>query len=93
MTVADGTNNSNSNSNDFYFESIADQVRLQRQLTAEAKLQMSDGQTWRELLAHRYSLCNLNFDMWVGLPEDMKKALQASEEGTDAHTVLNGNVR
>ncbi|KAK1149383.1 putative tubulin--tyrosine ligase pby1 [Aspergillus melleus] len=29
---------------------------------------------------------------WSAQLSDMKKALQASEEGTDAHTVLNGNV-
>ncbi|PYH95048.1 acid phosphatase [Aspergillus ellipticus CBS 707.79] len=29
---------------------------------------------------------------WAAELSDMKKALQASEEGTDAHTVLNGNT-
>ncbi|PLB55154.1 acid phosphatase [Aspergillus steynii IBT 23096] len=32
-----------------------------------------------------------NFN-WSAELSDMKKALQSSEEGTDAHTVLNGNV-
>ncbi|THC89140.1 hypothetical protein EYZ11_011420 [Aspergillus tanneri] len=30
---------------------------------------------------------------WAAKLSDMKKALQASEEGTDAHTVLNGSTR
>lgn len=35
------------------------------------------------------SLKQRNFK-WAAELSDMKKALQASEEGTDAHTVLNG---
>ena len=50
-------------------------MRLQRQLTAQAKLESGDGESWFSLLSERYSLENLSFDMWVGLPENYTKAL------------------
>jgi len=60
---------------DFYFDSIADQVRLQRQLTAQMKRESGDGENWDDLLSQRHSLERLSFDMWVGLPENYTKAM------------------
>ncbi|KAK5948372.1 hypothetical protein OHC33_010546 [Knufia fluminis] len=76
LTITDESTGQNvENSPDFYFGSIADQVRLQRQLTAQAKLESGDGQSWFELLSQKHSVENISFDMWVGLPEDYTKTI------------------
>jgi len=77
LTVpAAGADDHDSYNSDFYNESIADQVRIQRQLMVQADAGDSADQfPWNDLCSQRQSLVKLNFDMWVGLPEKVTQAL------------------
>lgn len=58
----------------YYFESIADRVRLQRQLAQESK-SLFDGETWPDEAAQRHNLSKLTFELWVGAPANITQAL------------------
>lgn len=77
MTATDGNEDDRDSYNcDFYNESIADQVRIQRQLMAQADAgEAADQLSWTDVCSQRHILFKLNFDMWVGLPEKVTQAL------------------
>ncbi|KAK5069550.1 hypothetical protein LTR64_008231 [Lithohypha guttulata] len=61
---------------DFYFESIADQVRLQRQLAMEAAMQHDGGAEWSSAARRqRFQLARITFDMYVLMPDSKTEAL------------------
>lgn len=61
------------NGPDYYFESIADQVRLQRELQAQAS--KGEQENSFNYFHQRQSLSRMSFDMWVGMPEKVTQAL------------------
>lgn len=58
----------------YYFESIADRVRLQRQLAAADKGYL-DGDSCLDERPQRHSLFKLTFELWVGAPANITQAL------------------
>lgn len=59
----------------YYFDSIADMVRLQRQIANIKPGEASGLPSWTDGTCSRHELVSMKFDMWVALPENVTKAL------------------
>lgn len=71
----------------FYYGSIADQVRLQRQL-AQAGRESDAEESWANLSPLRCSLSKLAFELWVGTPGHITQALHNYTRIPNSHTPL-----
>lgn len=59
----------------YYFDSIADMVRLQRQIANIKPGEASGLPSWTDGTCSRHELISMKFDMWVALPENVTRAL------------------
>lgn len=71
----------------YYYESIADQVRLERQLAQADKARLEEA-SWVDTASQRHSLSKLTFELWVGAPDNITHALHNYTRVANNHTSL-----
>ena len=62
---------------DYYYESIADQVRLRRELARESDCNNDDQAAWAHFEFSKANVASMTFKMWVSMPDKVFSALHS----------------